>query len=341
MIVVISSKAGEKEKTAIIEKLTAKGYSVDYIEGTEKILLGAIGENIKNRESVMASLQTMPGVEKVMPILKPYKKVALEFNPQRTIVKLRDDIEIGGDKITIIAGPCAVEGEKEIIETAVALKKLGVQILRAGAFKPRTSPYSFQGFGLKGLKMLAAAGKETGMMVVTEVMEPRQVKQVAQYADILQIGTRNMQNFDLLRECGKSGKPVMLKRGMSATIEEWLLAAEYIVNEGDNDVILCERGIRTFETHTRNTLDLNAVASVKQLSHLPILVDPSHGTGLRDLVAPMARASIAAGADGLIIEAHAHPEQAVSDAQQTLGMKDLSALMKDLRHISKAMGRTL
>ncbi len=340
MIIVLSGASTEKDKKSIIERLKKQGYTVDVSEGKERTLIGAIGSNVENKSEVMAQFMALPFVENVVPILKPYKMVSREIH-QHSVVKVRSDIEIGGKEIVIMAGPCAVEGEEAIVEVAHLLKKAGVKILRGGAYKPRTSPYSFQGFQEKGLKMLARAAKETGMAIITEVMETRDVKKVAAYSDILQIGTRNMQNFNLLKECGKVGKPVLLKRGFSSTIEEWLLAAEYIMKEGNSQVLLCERGIRTFETYTRNTIDLNAVAAAKTLSHLPVIVDPSHGTGRWELVTPMSKAAVACGADGLIVEVHPRPEEALSDSQQTLNMKHFKQLKKELRPVAQAVGRSL
>jgi 3-deoxy-7-phosphoheptulonate synthase len=340
MIVILSKTATEKNKKSVIDSLKKQGYTVDVSEGKERTLIGAIGSNVEDKSQVMARFMSLTYVENVVPILKPYKMVSKELR-ERSVIKVGDGIEIGGDRIAIMAGPCAVEGEALLLEAAHLLRAAGVRILRAGAYKPRTSPYSFQGYEEKGLKMLAKARAETGMAIVTEVMQSRDVKKVARYADILQIGTRNMQNFYLLKECGKVDKPVMLKRGLAATIEEWLLAAEYIAKAGNPRVILCERGIRTFETYTRNTLDLSAVAAAKSLSHLPVIADPSHGTGRWELVAPMSKASIAAGADGLIIEAHPRPEEALSDGQQTLSLKHLRQLLRELKPIAAAVGRKM
>lgn len=340
MIIILSRTATEKNRKSVIERLKKQGYTVDVSEGKERTLIGAIGSNVEDKAQVMAQFMSLPYVENVVPILKPYKMVSKEIR-ERTKITVGDGIEIGGDKIVIMAGPCAVEGEKPLLETARLLSKAGVRILRAGAYKPRTSPCSFQGYEEKGLKMLAKAREETGMAIVTEVMQARDVKKVARYADILQIGTRNMQNFYLLKECGKADRPVLLKRGLAATIEEWLLAAEYIVKAGNPRVILCERGIRTFETYTRNTLDLNAVAAVKTLSHLPVIVDPSHGTGRWELVAPMSKAGIAAGADGLLIEVHPRPEEALSDGQQTLSIKSFKQLKRELKPVAEAVGRKM
>ncbi|HOC90925.1 MAG TPA: 3-deoxy-7-phosphoheptulonate synthase [bacterium] len=340
MIIILSHKATDNNKNSVIDRLKKMGYKVDISEGKERTLIGAVGSNVENKNEVMAQFMSLPFVENVVPILKPYKMVSREIR-ERSVIKVRDGIEIGGKEIMLMAGPCAVEGEALMIECAHMLKAAGVKILRGGAYKPRTSPYSFQGYEEKGLKMLAKASEETGLAIITEVIQGRDVKKVANYADILQIGARNMQNFNLLKECGKVDKPVLLKRGLSATIEEWLLAAEYIVKEGNPKVMLCERGIRTFETYTRNTLDLNAVAAAKSLTHLPVVADPSHGTGRWELVSPMAKASVAAGADALIIEVHPRPEEAFSDGQQTLNFKHFKQMKKELKPVAAAVGRTL
>ncbi|HOY63388.1 MAG TPA: 3-deoxy-7-phosphoheptulonate synthase [bacterium] len=340
MIIILSHKATDNNKNSVIDRLKKMGYKVDVSEGKERTLIGAVGSNVENKNEVMAQFMSLPFVENVVPILKPYKMVSREIR-ERSVIKVRDGIEIGGKEIMLMAGPCAVEGEALMIECAHMLKAAGVKILRGGAYKPRTSPYSFQGYEEKGLKMLAKASEETGLAIITEVIQGRDVKKVANYADILQIGARNMQNFNLLKECGKVDKPVLLKRGLSATIEEWLLAAEYIVKEGNPKVMLCERGIRTFETYTRNTLDLNAVAAAKSLTHLPVVADPSHGTGRWELVSPMAKASVAAGADTLIIEVHPRPEEAFSDGQQTLNFKHFKQMKKELKPVAAAVGRTL
>lgn len=341
MIVILAADATKKNLDMVVTKLKGRGYDVDISKGKERTIVGAIGTNPENKEALMAHLSSLPCVERVVQILKPYKKVSCEGIRERSIVTIAKGIQIGGPEIVIMAGPCAVEGKEAIVEVAKALKKKGVKVLRAGAYKPRTSPYSFQGYGAKGLDMLRAAQQETGMALVTEVVEARDVPKVAKAVDMLQVGARNMQNFNLLKECGASGKPTLLKRGLAATIEEWLLAAEYIMKEGNPNVVLCERGIRTFEPYTRNTLDLNAVAAVRTLSHLPVVVDPSHGTGRRELVLPMARAGIATGADGIMVEVHPRPEEAFSDGQQTLTVKEFAALRNELIPIALAMGRKL
>jgi len=282
----------------------------------------------------------MDGVERTVPILRPFKLASRDFHPQDTVVKL-NGVSIGGQQVIIMAGPCSVESRDQLLETAHAVKEAGAQILRGGAFKPRTSPYSFQGLGEEGLRLLAAAREETGLLVVTEVMDPQLVPLVTTYADILQIGARNMQNYTLLHAVGEAQRPVLLKRGMMSTVEEMLMAAEYILSHGNNRVILCERGIRTFETYTRNTLDINAIPLLKQLSHLPVVADPSHGTGKWELVEPISRAAVAAGADGLIIEVHQHPEEALSDGAQSLKPTRFAALVESLRPVAEAVGRTL
>jgi 3-deoxy-7-phosphoheptulonate synthase len=286
------------------------------------------------------TLESFPGVEKVLPILKPYKLVSRDFQSEDSVIEV-DGQKIGGKRVHVMAGPCSVESREQVLETAIPVKQAGATFLRGGAFKPRTSPYAFQGLGEEGLNYLANARKVTGLPVITEVLDPRDLDLVYRYADILQIGARNMQNFKLLTEVGKLDKPVMLKRGMSATIQEFLLSAEYIASGGNRKIILCERGIRTYETETRNTMDLSAVPLLKQLSHLPVFVDPSHGTGRWDLVAPMALAGIAAGADGLLIEVHPRPELALSDGPQSLKPEKFAALMLQLRKVAQAVGREL
>ncbi|GAB4265537.1 3-deoxy-7-phosphoheptulonate synthase [Thermincola ferriacetica] len=337
MIVVMKHDATQSQIENVKNRLAGLGFKIHLSEGVERTIIGAIGD--KSLLSEIA-LEAMPGVEKVVPILHPYKLVSREFKPEYSRIKI-GDLEIGGRQIHVMAGPCAVESREQIMTTAKAVKEAGATILRGGAFKPRTSPYSFQGLEEEGLKMLAEAREETGLLVVTEVVDPRTVELVCKYADILQIGARNMQNFFLLKEVSTIKKPVILKRGPSATIEEWLMAAEYIMSGGNYDVILCERGIRTFEEHTRNTLDLSAVPVAKNLSHLPVIVDPSHGTGKWMYVQPMARAAIAAGADGLMIEVHPNPAEALSDGPQSLTPENFAQLMNEVRGIAEAMGRTL
>ena len=337
MIIVTRKGVTKQELDHIVKHIEDIGCKPHLSEGIERTIIGVIGDE---RQIDPAQLSALPAVEKVMPVMKPYQLVSREFQPEDTIVKV-GDIKIGGKELVVMAGPCAVENEEQILAIAHEAKKAGAQMLRGGAFKPRTGPYDFQGLKEDGLKMLAKARDETGLLIVTEVMAPSQVELVARYADMLQIGTRNMQNFDLLKAVGKSKKPVLLKRGMSATYKEWLLAAEYIASEGNPNIVLCERGIRTFETHTRNTLDLAAVPAIKLLSHLPIVVDPSHGTGKKALVHKMALAAIAAGADGLIVEAHVTPEKALTDADQTISMDELTALLDDIKKLAPVVNRKL
>ena len=307
------------------------------IPGEDQISL-IITSNIENVDP--EELRSMPSVYNVMPISQTFKLASREVKKQRSVINL-GWVKIGGDKITVIAGPCAVESMEQVLETARHLKKAGASILRGGAFKPRTSPYSFQGLGKRGLEILKAAKEETGLLTVSEILDLKNIDLVAEYVDILQIGARNMQNFALLKEVGKTKKPVLLKRGMSATIEEFLMAAEYILAEGNYDVILCERGVRTFLQHTRNTLDLSAVLAVKELSHLPIIVDPSHGCGRRDMVIPMARAAVAIGADGIMVEVHSHPDEALSDGQQSLYPDQFTTLMEELKIIAPAVKKRI
>jgi len=326
MIIVMEPGTLESEITKVAENLEKVGFTVHLIKGVTRTVIAATGDR-KNIE--VRSLEAIAGVEKVVPVLKPYKLASREFKPGNTVIKVKD-LEIGSDALVLMAGPCAVEGKEQFLATARLLKEAGASILRGGAFKPRSSPYAFQGLGEEGLKIMAEAREETGLPIVTEIVDPKDVELVTHYADILQVGARNMQNFILLKELGKVNKPILLKRGLSATIEEWLMAAEYIMSAGNFEVILCERGIRTYETATRNTLDLSAVPLVKKLSHLPIIVDPSHGTGKRDLVAPMAKAAVAAGVDGLMIEVHIDPAIALSDGPQSLPPEQFSSLVKEL-----------
>lgn len=337
MIVVMNYGASKDEIKRVTDRLAKAGFQIHLSEGVERTIIGAIGDKAGLSE---LALEAMPGVDKLVPILQQFKLAGREFKRENTIVKV-GGIEIGGEDLQVMAGPCAVEGREQLIEVAHEVKAAGATLLRGGAFKPRTSPYSFQGLEEEGLKILAAAREATGLPIVTEVVDPRTVELVASYADLLQIGARNMQNFFLLKEVAKCDKPVLLKRGPSATIEEWLMAAEYIMAGGNYNVILCERGIRTYETYTRNTLDLNAVPAVKHLSHLPVIVDPSHGTGKWKLVAPMARAAIAAGSDGLMIEVHCNPEEAMSDGPQSLTPENFRILMQEIRQIAPVMGRRL
>lgn len=337
MIVVMSSGANKNQIDNVLKRLENLGFSIHLSEGVERTIIGAIGDKAILNE---VALEAMPGVEKVVPILQPYKLVSRQFRNDDSVVKV-GDLEFGGKQIHVMAGPCAVESREQLMESAEAVKAAGATILRGGAFKPRTSPYAFQGLEKEGLQMLAEARERTGLKIVTEVVDPRNVELVAEYSDILQIGARNMQNFFLLRELSTVNKPVLLKRGPSATIEEWLMAAEYIMAGGNYNVILCERGIRTFETYLRNTLDLSAVPVAKHLSHLPVIVDPSHATGKWQFVKPLSMAAIAAGADGLIIEVHPNPSQALCDGPQSLTPENFSEVMNDIRKMAELMDREL
>jgi 3-deoxy-7-phosphoheptulonate synthase len=339
-ILVLKPGATEEQLKHIIKKLEGRGLQANVSKGTERTIIGVIGDTSKISEDEENAIRAMPGVEDALRILKPYKLASREFKTEDTLIDVRGNI-IGGRKIQVFAGPCAVENKTILMSIAQKVKDAGAAFIRGGAFKPRTSPYSFQGLGEEGLKYLAYVRKKTGMPVITEIMDPRDMEVVCKYTDIIQIGTRNMQNFRLLLEVGTAKKPVLLKRGLSATIKEWLMAAEYIMSKGNQRVILCERGIRTFETATRNTLDLSAVPVLKKLTHLPVVVDPSHGVGKWDLVAPMAKAAIAAGADGLIIEVHTNPEEAFSDGEQSLRPDDFKKLMKELKPIAAAVGREI
>ena len=337
MIVVMNGSASQGDIEKVINELKRMGLDIDIVKGEKRTILGIIGDT-----SILESFPfyAYAGVEKVLRVLKPYKLASKEFKDKNTTIKLKGN-SIGGKELAIMAGPCAIESEEQIFTIAGELSKRGVKILRGGAFKPRTSPYSFQGLGEEGLKLMSRAAKEFGLSIITEVMSVEQVDLVAEYADILQVGARNMQNFMLLKELGRIKKPVMLKRGMSATIEELLLSAEHILSNGNRQVILCERGIRTFETYTRNTLDLSAIPSLKKLSHLPVIVDPSHGTGRWELVGPMAKSAIVAGADGLMIEVHPNPKAALSDGAQTFNFKNFSQLLKEMNAIANVIGREI
>jgi len=329
--------ASAAEVDTVAERLELMGFSVHRSTGANRTILGVVGAEVRGDPRLV---ETFDGVQDVINISEPYKLASRAFRPQGTVVRL-DDVRIGGDEVVVMAGPCSAESDEQVHATAAAVKRAGAKVLRGGAFKPRSSPYSFQGLGEDGLRMLRDAAAAHNLKLVSEVMDVSQIDVVARYADILQVGARNMQNFSLLRELGHAHKPVLLKRGISATIEEWLLSAEYVLSGGNMDVILCERGIRTFETYTRNTLDISAIPIVKKLSHLPIFVDPSHGTGRRDKVAPMARAAVAAGADGLIIEVHVDPDHALSDGAQTMFPSQFDRLMAELRIIAPAIGRTI
>jgi 3-deoxy-7-phosphoheptulonate synthase len=339
-IIVLSRDATEKQLGHIVKKLESRGLQANISKGTERTIIGVIGDTSKVTEDEENAIRVMPGVEDVMRILKPFKLASRDFKAEDTTINVRGNI-IGGKKIHVFAGPCAVENKTILMNIAEKIKDAGATFVRGGAFKPRTSPYSFQGLGEEGLKYLSDVRKKTGLPVVTELMDPRDMEIISKYADIIQIGARNMQNFRLLLEVGGSRKPVLLKRGLSATIKEWLMAAEYVMSRGNESVILCERGIRTFETATRNTLDLSAVPVLKKLTHLPVVVDPSHGVGKWDLVAPMSKAAVAAGADGLIIEVHTNPEEALSDGEQSLRPDAFRKLMKELKPIAAAVGREI
>lgn len=337
MIIVMSPNATKKNLDNVINKLEKLNLRTHLSTGEDRTIVGVIGD-----KKIIANLEMemMAGVEKTVRITEKYKLVSRDFHPSDTIVDV-DGVKIGGNEIVVMAGPCAVESFEQLRETAEVVKNFGAKILRGGAFKPRTSPYDFQGLGEEGLKLLRKVADEFDLKVVTEIVDREDIELVENYSDILQVGARNMQNFQMLKALGKSKKPVMLKRGLSATISEWLNAAEYIMIGGNENIIFCERGIRTYETYTRNTLDLSAVAAIKKLSHLPIVVDPSHGTGRRAMIAPMSKAAIAAGADALMIEVHPHPEIALSDGNQSLTPEDFKNLMKDLDGIAKAVGKTL
>ena len=337
MIVVMKPGSTQENLAAVVNKIESAGLRTHLSKGEEVTIVGVIGDKkiIANLE-----LQMMAGVDKTVRITEKYKLVSRDFHPEDTIIDA-GGIKIGGKEIVVMAGPCAVESLEQLREAAAAVKACGAKFLRGGAFKPRTSPYDFQGLGEDGLKLLKQVGEEFNLKIVTEIVDKDDIELFCEYADILQVGARNMQNFQMLKALGKCSKPILLKRGLSATISEWLNAAEYIMSGGNEQVIFCERGIRTYETFTRNTLDLSAVAAVKELSHLPIVVDPSHGTGRWKMVAPMARAAIAAGADGLIIEVHPHPEKALSDGDQSLTPEAFKELMQNLDGIAKVMERTI
>lgn len=337
MIIVMRAGATPQQIDQVEDRLKEYGFTTHPIYGQERTVIGAVGDK---REASIEGIMNLPGVEKIVPILRPYKLVGRELKQQDTVIQVRG-VPVGGGELVIMAGPCAVESRDQLLEAARAVKKAGAQILRGGAFKPRSSPYSFHGLEEEGLVMLAEAREETGLPVVTEAVDTRDVELVAKYADVIQVGARNMQNFRLLREVGQAGLPVLLKRGLSATIEEWLMAAEYIMAAGNPEIILCERGIRTYETATRNTLDLSAVPMVKELSHLPIIVDPSHATGAWKLVAPLSKGAVAAGADGLMIEVHPDPQRALCDGPQSLTPVNFAALVAGLVPVAQAVGRNV
>ena len=337
MIVIMSANSTQEDVDRVQRHLGERGLRGQLNQGVERTVIGVLGEVYPELQN---ELELMGGVSEAVRISKPYKLASREFTPNDSVIKIgASGVSVGGGSFVVFAGPCAVESEDQVMTTARAVKKAGASVLRGGAFKPRTSPYSFRGLGEDGLKILAAASQETGLPVITEVMSTRDVELVSRYADVLQLGARNMQNYSLLDELGKAEKPVMVKRGFSATYEDWLLAAEYVMAGGNTQVILCERGIRTFETFTRNTMDLNAVPAIHRLSHLPVVADPSHGTGRWYLVTPMARAAAAVGADGLIIEVHPNPDEAKSDGAQSLTLENFADLMEEVTAIRESIGR--
>lgn len=336
MVVVMEERATEAQIELVVARLVQMGMDVHKSTGVTRTVLGAVGMGRPDPDII----KLLDGVSEVVRISEPFKLAGRTFKPENTVVKV-GDVRIGGDEVVVIAGPCSAETEEQVRATATAVKRAGAKIFRGGAFKPRSSPYSFQGLGEEGLRLLREASSAEGLALVSEVMDASQIPLIEQYCDMFQVGARNMQNFTLLRELGRMRKPVLLKRGISATIEEWLLSAEYVLSGGNTDVVLCERGIRTFETATRNTFDVSAIPVVKKLSHLPIIGDPSHGAGRRDMVAPMARAAVAAGADGLIIEVHCEPDRALSDGAQSMFPGQFDRLMAELRIIAPAIGRSI
>lgn len=336
MIVIMKISATENDIDAVVTRVQKEGMRTHLSAGEERTIIGLIGDE---RRIDRGALSRMDGVDRVVPVLRPFKLASRDFHPEDSKIAINGH-SFGDEKVLVIAGPCSVESMEQVLETAYAVKEAGAHLLRGGAFKPRTSPYSFQGMGEEGLKILAKAREETGLHVVTEVMAPEQVDLICKYADVLQVGTRNMQNYALLNAVGKTNKPVLLKRGMMSTIEELLMSAEYIMSNGNHKVILCERGIRTFEKYTRNTLDINAVPVLKELTHLPVVVDPSHATGKWTLVKAASRAGVAAGADGLIIEVHPHPAEAMSDGEQSLKPRRFAELMQEIRAVAAAVGRS-
>ncbi len=336
MIVVMRHDAEQEQIEAIRHRLIDEGFQVHLSQGVERTIIGVIGENT---ERVFA-VSSMAGVEQVVPVHRPYKLVSREFHPDDSIINI-GKVPVGGKRVIVMAGPCAVESHDQVMQAAEVVQQLGLSVLRGGAYKPRTSPYSFQGMRVDGLKILAEARDRYGLMIITEAVDHESLQQVVEWADVVQIGARNMQNYELLKAVGQTEKPVLLKRGFASTIDEWLQAAEYIVAHGNPNVILCERGIRTYESKTRNTLDLSAIPVIKELSHLPVVIDPSHSTGHWNWVAPMARAAVAAGADGLIIEAHPNPAEALSDGPQSLSLPHLAELVHSLRALAEVVGRTL
>jgi 3-deoxy-7-phosphoheptulonate synthase len=338
MLVVMEHGATPAQVAGVVKLIEELGYHARPMPGSQRTAIGLVGNDGRVEGS---RFETLPGVAQVIHVTKPYKQASREWHPDNTVVTIAPGVQVGGDDITLIAGPCSVESEEQIVAAARAVRAAGASCLRGGAFKPRSSPYSFQGLGKRGLEMLATAKRETGLAIVTEAMDDAGAELVAEYADCIQIGARNMQNYSLLRTVGRLGKPVLLKRGLAATITDLLLSAEYVLSEGNEQVILCERGVRSFDTAARNMLDLTAIPIVHKLSHLPILADPSHGTGLRDKVIPMARAAIAAGADGILVEVHPNPERALSDGAQSLYPEQFAQLVGELRTIATAIGRTV
>jgi 3-deoxy-7-phosphoheptulonate synthase len=338
MLVVMSHQATQADVDRVCDTIRAMGYTPAPMPGAQRTAVGLVGNDGRVDDSMIIEL---PGVARVIHVSNPYKQVSREWRPENTIVTIAPGVSFGGEEIPVIAGPCSVETEEQIVESARVVKAAGALALRGGAFKPRSSPYSFQGLGKKGLELLALAKRETGLAIVTEAMDDEGAHLVAEVADCIQIGARNMQNYSLLKTVGKINKPVLLKRGMAATIQDLLLSAEYVLSEGNPNVILCERGLRSFDTTSRNLFDLTAIPVVHQLSHLPIVADPSHGTGRRDKVTPMARAAIAAGADGVIVEVHPHPDRALSDGAQTLNPEQFTELMRQLRRVAEAVDRQI
>jgi 3-deoxy-7-phosphoheptulonate synthase len=341
-VIIILKKGSSQEQVDEVSKtLEEFGYGVHPIVGVERVVIGAVGAPGSDKESAADQLRAMEVVDDIVFVGKPYKLVSKEFKPEKSKVDLGDGVVIGGDKVVMMGGPCTIESREQLLKTARAVKAAGATVLRGGAYKPSTSPYSFQGMGLDGLKLLKEAKAETGLKIITEVMHVKFIDQVAEYADVLQIGTRNMQNYEILSEVGKLRKPVMLKRGMTAKIEEWLQAAEYIAMGGNTQIMLCERGVRTFEQYTRNTLDLSAVLAIRDLSHLPVIVDPSQGTGRAAMVPAMSKAAVTVGADGLIIEVHPNPEKAIKDGAQSITIPAFEKLMLELPAVAAAVGRSI
>jgi 3-deoxy-7-phosphoheptulonate synthase len=336
MLIVMRHGAAEEEIQRVAATIEEMGYQARPMPGKQRTTVGLVGNDGRVDGSRLAAL---PGVQEIIHVTKPYKQVSREWKAESTVIRLPGGLSVGGDEVVVMAGPCSVESERQILDAAWAVREAGATVLRAGAYKPRSSPYSFQGLGRAGLKLLARAREETGLLIVTEAMDGEEMDFVAETADIIQLGARNMQNYSLLKRAGRSGKPILLKRGLSATIQELLLSAEYILAEGNPNVILCERGVRGFDPATRNIFDLSAIAVVHGLSHLPILADPSHGTGHRDMVIPMARAAVAAGADGLLVEVHPTPDRALSDGAQSLYPEQFDRMMKEIRLIAEAIGR--